>query len=169
MKQLTSNELRVLRKDNTSYNGPNLLLDNVSDPRNIGNILRLADAFGCNTVGFWKNMPDFTNPKLRAMSRGAEAYLDLQLIQEKPAVRLVAVEITNVSLSIFSTSLHNTDMLVVGNENLGISQEVLDLCDLATSIPMFGTLGSLNVANAVAVALFEIRRQQYASSTLANL
>jgi len=72
---------------------------------------------------------------------------------------LYALEITSESKDIFQTELSGMFSIVVGNERQGISQELLDICSAAIHVPMYGGNGSMNVAHALAIALYEWRRQ----------
>ena len=61
---------------------------------------------------------------------------------------------------LYDADLTGPTVLVMGSEDTGISKEVLKLCDKQVSIPMSGTIESLNVSAAAAVLLFEVVRQR---------
>lgn len=168
IRQLTGNALHEIQKSKTCYDGPAILLDSVEDAGNVGSILRLAEAFGCRRVYFTGERPSFSSSRLKSMSMGCAEYLNLTVNFDPEFLQdLVAVEITDCSTSMFTEQLLLDDVLVVGNERHGISQRVLDLCKKSVHIPMFGVKGSMNVANALAIALYECRRQNNEKASLA--
>jgi 23S rRNA (guanosine2251-2'-O)-methyltransferase len=99
-----------------------VVLDGVTDPRNLGAVLRAAD--GAQAGGVW----------VYAAELGGTAY-------------------TEVDLS-------GPIALVLGSEGRGVRRLVREGCDGALSIPMLGSVGSLNVSVAAAVLLYEARRQR---------
>ena len=72
---------------------------------------------------------------------------------------MIAIEITSKSTSILNTQLAEQCVLVIGNEKHGIAEDVLNMCSNAVHIPMFGGNGSMNVSHALAIVLYEWRRQ----------
>lgn len=146
------------------------LLDNVSNPKNVGAIFRLADALGVESIylsGTTAVPPDI---KIKKTSRSCDGKIpwkhvegieqSIDLINSK-GCKIIAVELTNFSQDIFSVSLSNDFpvCLVVGNENYGVSQYCLDHADFVMHIPMMGVNSSMNVVSALAIATFEIVRQ----------
>ena len=76
--------------------------------------------------------------------------------------KIIALEITNNSHPISKISLNSNQsvVLILGDENYGISEEILLISDVITHIDMFGNNSSMNVASAAAIALYEITKQQ---------
>src|SRR5262249_23757281 len=72
---------------------------------------------------------------------------------------LVGVELTDGGTPLFEVDVSGDVCLVVGNENRGLTAETLAACDAIGSIPQLGRVGSLNVASATAIAVYEARRQ----------
>ena len=72
---------------------------------------------------------------------------------------LIAIEITSASDNLFETTLPDKCTLVVGNERQGIDEKILNVCHHAIHLPMFGNNGSMNVSHALAITLYEWRRQ----------
>jgi len=74
---------------------------------------------------------------------------------------LVALEITSESKSIqnFSFPTNQPISLIVGDENFGVSEDVLQLCNAVIHIPMYGQNSSMNVVQATNIALYEITKQ----------
>jgi len=72
----------------------------------------------------------------------------------------VAIEITANSQSVYQAALPEAVTFIVGAERHGVPQPILDYCDYAVHIPMFGQLSSMNVAMSAGVVLYEWVRQQ---------
>ena len=147
-----------------------LLLDNIIDYRNIGSMLRLADALAVEKVwlGGWSELPH--QRLITRTARGNERHVDWQacpdLIHQIQALSnegytVIALEITNQSHDIrhFDFKKYPRMAIVVGKEDNGISPEVLAAVDLAIEIPMLGMGSSMNVATSLGICLFEIVRQ----------
>jgi tRNA G18 (ribose-2'-O)-methylase SpoU len=171
--QLCGDKLHSVQKTKIRRDGPAIVLDNVADPRNVGSILRLAEAFGSRQVVVLGDYVDLKNSKTRATSRGCDEYLDIEysLSRETLAMapNLVAIEITDTSESLFDVSFDKAFCtLVVGNEEEGVSFDLLQACRKSVHIPMFGIKGSMNVATALAIVLYEWRRQEYETSILGS-
>jgi tRNA G18 (ribose-2'-O)-methylase SpoU len=76
-------------------------------------------------------------------------------------IPVVALELTDQSRVIWDTEFPEPVALVLGNEALGVSQEVLDLADQIVEIPMMGYKNSINVSVAFGIVMYEIQRQQW--------
>ena len=146
-----------------------LLAADVTDPANIGGLFRLADALGVRHIYLTGASTTPQNPKVRRSARATQQYVPwsyaqdaLALIQElKGGRRIVALEITSASVDIRRVAISPDApiVLVVGSENQGISQDLLDEADHAVHIPMMGYNSSMNVVTACAIAVFEITRE----------
>ena len=77
-------------------------------------------------------------------------------------LRVVALELTEDATPVFDVALDDDLCIVVGNESNGTSAAVLEACDAVAYLPLLGRVGSLNVATATAIALYEARRQGWA-------
>ncbi|MDT0687326.1 TrmH family RNA methyltransferase [Autumnicola psychrophila] len=146
-----------------------LILDNVSGEANIGSIFRLADAFGIEKVIFCGNFPNLTSNRLKRTARNTHEYVRFEVFEQtKEAVEKYkdesyipfALEITAESVAIESIDFSEFSKisLVIGNEANGIQEEILSLCNKVFHIEMFGNNSSMNVAQATAIALYEIRK-----------
>jgi tRNA G18 (ribose-2'-O)-methylase SpoU len=169
--QLDGQKLYEQQKDrrNSScyFSAPLVVADSLQIPENIGSILRLADAAGSKEVIFINDPSDQSFNRIRRTSRNCEASVPWKFSDRehfitqypKSSYPLVAVELTTHSTNILETNLPFECIFIVGNERHGISSELLKHCDLAVHIPMYGVNGSMNVAHALAITLFEWRRQ----------
>lgn len=138
-----------------------LLLDDVSDPGNLGTILRTALAFGYQDVLLTKNCCSVTNEKVIQASQGAIFLLNLsdEFSLEKlqsQGYQIVATEIKgSIALSSFKPS--NKHLLILGNESRGVRQEFLALSQARVRIEI-GQIESLNVAIAGAIVMYHFSK-----------
>lgn len=170
-KQIDSQKLYEQQKYNKSAGddkaAPALLLAGLSKPENIGAIYRLADAAGCKTIYLLNEDDAGLNRKtIQRVSRSTGNLIltiSLTLKELQQAVLnwppMIAIEITSESTSILHTELPEHCVLVIGNEKYGVMGDVLHLCTSAVHIPMYGINGSMNVSHALAIVLYEWRRQ----------
>jgi 23S rRNA (guanosine2251-2'-O)-methyltransferase len=74
-------------------------------------------------------------------------------------IKICALELTESSITNYEFKKEDFPIaLLVGNEITGVSQDLLDLCDMAIEIPQYGIKQSLNVAVAYGIAVFDLRR-----------
>ena len=145
-------------------NGLVVALDNVSDPGNLGTIVRLCDWFGVRQLFCSNNTVDLYNPKVVQATMGSLARvnvtygdLDVFLATAKTPVFGTFMDGTNV----YNQELPRNAILLMGNEANGISGALSAKVNNRISIPQFGhlqTTESLNVATATAIFLSEFRR-----------
>ncbi|TNJ46631.1 TrmH family RNA methyltransferase [Tamlana fucoidanivorans] len=146
-----------------------LICDNVTHAPNIGSLFRTADAFGVEKMILCGQ--DITlGRKIKKTARATEkavmhdinnsAYNVLQTLKEQN-YQIIALEITNRSTAIhtFSFSKETPIALVIGDENYGISESILNSADHVLHIDMFGQNSSMNVVQATNIALYEITKQ----------
>ena len=150
----------------TNVIAPIIIVDRIRTPENIASIFRLADAAGIKRIVLVDTEIDKNNKKINRIARDSIKYLQIEetsladfILRIRDYQPLYALEITSESKDIFQTELSGMFSIVVGNERQGISQELLDMCSAAIHIPMYGGNGSMNVAHALAIALYEWRRQ----------
>lgn len=157
----------VLEAASARANACLMLLDQVTDPHNVGAILRSAAAFGARAV----IAPDRHAPEENgAMAKAASGALDkiayvkatnlvraLELIKEHQ-FWLVGLD-AQAPQTLGQLKLGGKIALVVGAEGEGLRRLVRETCDHVARLPMAGDMESLNVSNAAAVALYEKVRQ----------
>ena len=143
-----------------------LVLDQVTDPRNVGAILRSATAFGAAAV----IMPDRHSPKESGtMAKSASGGLDLVPIARVPNLaqaleKIGAQGFWRVGLDSNGTQLLKAAItadpiaLVLGGEGKGLRRLTRDKCDVLARIPTAPVAPSLNVSTSAAIALYELRR-----------
>lgn len=141
-----------------------LALDRIQDPGNLGTIIRLCDWFGIRQIICSRDSVDAYNPKALQATMGSLAKINLvyeDLPQVLSASPLGVYGTYMEGESIYSASLPEKGILVMGNEANGISDNVGRLTDVRITIPSHSEklAESLNVATATAIILSEIRRR----------
>jgi 23S rRNA (guanosine2251-2'-O)-methyltransferase len=146
-----------------------LVLDGVTDPQNLGAILRTADSSGVTGVVLGRHRSVHVTPTVAKAAAGAIEYVPLALASGIPAAMqtLAAAGVWTVGLDgdadslLFDLDLATEPVaLVLGAEGTGLSRLVRDRCDVLAAIPQLGALSSLNVGAAAAVACFEVARRR---------
>jgi 23S rRNA (guanosine2251-2'-O)-methyltransferase len=154
-----------------------LLLDGITDPHNLGAILRNADASGCQGVVLTKDRScGITNVVDRASAGAVEHLAICQVTNLARAMELLkksgfwiyGLAAGEDAQPLFSSSLSGNIALVIGSEGEGLRHRTRELCDGLLEIPMVGGIASLNAASASAVALFEVVRQGTAAENQAK-
>ena len=147
-------------------------LDGVTDPRNLGAVLRAADGAGASGVVIPKDRAVGVTPVVVKASAGASEHM---LIARETNLRRALDKMKEAGAWAYAAeggaagagataftdlNLSGPVAFVLGSEGRGIRRLVREGCDGAVSIPMSGTVSSLNVSVASAVLLFEARRQR---------
>lgn len=139
-------------------------LENVSEPGNLGTIMRTASWFGMQAILLSRNSVDYTNPKVVRASMGAVFHLQIwdELDLPKNLKRLkdsgyaLFVADSNASADYRTAELKEKNVLIFGNETTGISEEIKQLADDSLLIPRKGKGESLNIAVAAGILLAEV-------------
>ena len=148
-----------------------VVLDGVTDPRNLGAVLRAADGAGASGVVVPKDRAAGVTPAAVKASAGASEHVpvaretNLRRALEKMKETGVWTYAAGGDAGTRTTAYTDLDLagpvaLVLGSEGRGVRRLVREGCDGAVSIPMRGAVASLNVSVAAAVLLFEARRQR---------
>ncbi len=139
-------------------------LDAIRDPGNLGTIIRLCDWFGVSDIVCSLTTVDCYNAKVVQASMGSLTRVNINYIDLEVYLKNTKNPIFGTLLegeNIYTSHLPNAGIIVLGNEANGISETVKSLITTKITIPQFGILQkteSLNVANAAAIVLSEIRR-----------
>lgn len=147
-----------------------IVLENIRSAYNVGTILRTADALGRDVILSWYSPHPEREEKVTKTSLGAEQAVEILSFRnpvealtflQKEGYQLIAAECTSDSIPLddASSRLSNTNVaVIVWNEKTGVLQETLAACDTIVHIPMNGIKESLNVAEAAAIVMRELRR-----------
>ena len=147
-----------------------LLLDSVTQPFNVGAMVRSAAAFGVERIWLCGNstLPD--HPSVGKTALGTERLLAWEHEPDPVAaakaasaagLRVVAIELADAAIPLHDAPLGGDVCLALGNEDHGCSPALLAAADAVGYIPQIGRVGSLNVAAAAAIALAEARRREW--------
>lgn len=169
--ELVGPDPAVARRAGASGPWPAFLLasDGVTDPGNLGALLRTAECAGVTGVVLPRHRNVHVTPAVTKAAAGAVEYLRFALVGGLPSAlsRLRDEGVLVVGLDMGGdTNLHAVPhldgpvCLVVGAEGKGLSRLVRQRCDVVASIPMAGNTESLNVSVAGAIALYEVVRQR---------
>ena len=148
-----------------------LVCDGVTDPRNLGAMLRSADGAGVSGVIVPRHRSARISPTVTKTAAGAIEYLTFCDVGGIPSTidQLNRAGVLTVGLAEDAkSSLYGVDLasspvaLVVGGEEKGLSSLTRKRCATVVSIPQFGRISSLNAGVAVSVAAFEVARQRRA-------
>lgn len=145
-----------------------LVLDGVTDPRNLGAVLRAADATGASGVVIPKDKAVGVTPVAVKASAGASEHVR---VARETNLRRAVDRMKESGCWAFAAEgdgeMIHTDLdmagpvvLVLGSEGKGVRRLVREGCDGSVAIPMLGAVGSLNVSVAAAVLLYEAGRQR---------
>lgn len=142
-----------------------LMLDGITDPRNFGAILRVADAAGIDGVIIPKQHSAGFGPAVSKTASGAEETVNIAVVsnlnQAIQQVKDAGFWVAGAAFDPKAVDYYKQDyqmpmLLVMGSEGQGLAALVRKNCDFLVKIPMSGTVDSLNVATATAVLLFEM-------------
>ncbi|EGV44984.1 TrmH family RNA methyltransferase [Bizionia argentinensis JUB59] len=146
-----------------------IVCDNITNAPNIGSIFRTADAFGIEKLIFCGSDMEFGRKSAKT-SRATEKYVSHEfnenILETVTAIKasgyyMVALEITEESQSINKIvfPINQPIALIVGAENFGISETILELADAVIHINMYGQNSSMNVVQATNICLYEMTKQ----------
>lgn len=151
-----------------------LVLDGVEDPHNLGACLRVADAMGVHAVIAPKDRAVGLNATVRKVASGAAETVPFiavtNLARTLRELKDAGVFVVGTAMeapkgmdsptSLLDTQLNGPIALVLGAEGDGIRRLTAETCDALVTIPMFGSVESLNVSVASGICLYEVRRQR---------
>lgn len=145
-----------------------LMLDGLTDPHNLGAILRSCDAFNADGVIIPKNRSVALNATVAKVSTGAIEYVDvIQVTNLHQTIRtlkehgfwIIGTDM-NTNQTIHDIQVDADLVIVIGNEGEGMSRLVRDNCDYIVQIPMQGHVNSLNASVSAAITLYEVFRRR---------
>lgn len=141
-----------------------LILDGVSEPGNLGTIIRTAEAAGVDVVILTKGCADLYNPKVVRATMGSLFRVPCVIDADSTAITMlkndgftVIATALNDSVEISSARISGKRALVIGSEAFGVSEEVLSLSDIKVRIPMAGEVESLNAGVAAGISMYLLK------------
>ena len=149
-----------------------IVCDRISDPHNLGAVIRTAEAAGAHGIIIPKRRSAGLTAVVGKTSAGAAEYMPVARVANLTAA---LNELKKAGIWIFGTAADgDTDLwkadfkgpiaLVIGSEGDGMSRIVSEACDFTVSIPMYGLVSSLNASVSAAVVIYEAVRQRKSGS-----
>lgn len=173
MRKLTHDEISLKRRKIEEI--PTLkklpvyvILNSIRSSYNVGSVFRTSDGAMIEKLYLCGYTPHPPKKEILKTALGATESVSWEYVKDPIAVikdlksmgiKICALELTENSIPYFELTKDDFPLaLVVGNEISGVSQEILDQCDLSIEIPQYGIKQSLNVAVAYGIAIFELRK-----------
>ncbi len=144
-----------------------VILDGITDPHNLGAIIRTCECAGVHGVIIPQNRACEVTDTVYRTSAGAVIHMNVSMVTnitrtikelQKKGVWVYALEAGNKKL--YKADFTYPTALVVGSEGKGVSRLVMETVDEVLSLDMFGSVNSLNASNASAIAVYEVVRQR---------
>lgn len=170
IRKLNYEEILKIRKTTTQFKQSShfpvsVMLNNIRSMYNVGSIFRTCDAANINELILTGYTPYPPRSEIEKTALGASESVnwkyehnifDAIQVQKDKGEKIIAVELTNESIGYDTFTLSDFPCcLVFGNELTGINDYVLELCNSAIEIPMYGIKHSLNVGVCAGITIFE--------------
>lgn len=145
-----------------------LVIDAISDPGNMGSLMRVAAAAGVPLMLVTSGTVDLTNPKVVRSAMGAHFRLPVQMLSWEGVARRLADHVIFIAEARGGAPYYQVDWtqpsaLIVSDEAHGASQEARQVAHARVNIPMPGGMESINVAMASGILIYEMLRQRITS------
>lgn len=145
-----------------------VICDELSDPHNLGAIVRTAECAGAHGIIIPKRRSVGLTAVVAKASAGALEYMPVARVSNIPAVMddlkkrgvWICGTAADGDTELYKADLKGPTAIVIGNEGEGMSRLVSEHCDFRVSIPMCGEISSLNASAAAAILLYEAVRQR---------
>jgi len=145
-----------------------VILNSIRSSYNVGSIFRTSDGAMIEKLYLCGYTPYPPKKEVLKTALGSQESVAWEYVKDarevildlkKKGIKICALELTESSIPNHTLTKEIFPIaLLIGNEITGVSQELLDLCDLAIEIPQYGIKQSLNVAVAYGIAVFDLRR-----------
>lgn len=173
MKQLDGTGMKRLHREwrRRTHGRLAVVLDDVQGPFNVGAIIRTAAALRVDDVWLAGRTPEPDDTKVAKTALGTQRYLTFHRATGGPGAvdaahaagyAVVGIELADGAVPLHQLALAADTCLLVGHEDRGVPAATLERCDAVAYLPLLGRVGSLNVATAASIALYEARRQAWA-------
>jgi len=175
LKQLGQTDLKRLHRDWSKRSSARLalLLDGVASPFNVGSIVRTAAAFRVEHLYLAGAATSPAAAKAGKTAMGTERYLswssfdkgsDAADAAREDGFSVIGLELADHAVPLHQLSAGPDICIALGHEDHGLANATLAACDAVAFIPQLGRVGSLNVATAAALAIFEFRRREWSGA-----
>ncbi len=171
-KNMKDSDFLILRKDGEKTEQMKfplyLILDNLRSSFNVGSIFRVADCFGVTEIFLCGYTATPENTKVWKTAMGTDKIEKWKYFEKtreaieflmKQNIKIYALETTSNANPIYDTEFTKPCALILGNEALGISKDILRLTDEIVQIPIYGWKNSLNVGVTAGICCYEVCRQ----------
>jgi tRNA G18 (ribose-2'-O)-methylase SpoU len=145
-----------------------VVLDSIRSNYNVGSIFRTSDGAMIEKLYLCGYTPHPPKKEILKTALGAVDSVSWEYVKDpkevihklkEQGIKICALELTEFSTEYYKLETDSFPLcLVIGNEITGVSQDLLDLCDLSIEIPQYGIKQSLNVAVAYGIAIFDLRK-----------
>jgi tRNA (guanosine-2'-O-)-methyltransferase len=176
VRQLGPTDLKRLHRDwaKRTTGRVALLLDGVMSPFNVGSITRTAAAFRVEHLYLAGGTTSPASAKAGKTAMGTERFLawsnfergaDALIAAREDGYYILGLELADHAVALYEVPVVGSDVcVVIGHEDRGLSAGMLAACDAVSFIPQLGRVGSLNVATATAIALYELRQREWSAA-----
>ena len=143
-----------------------LILDDISDPGNLGTIIRSAVAFGFKNIVLSLNSVDVYNPKVIRSSEGMIFHLNIlytdiiSFIKNHSFLKIYGTSVVN-GTKISNIKFIDKVGIIIGNEGRGMSKELIKYCNDLIYIPMNSLCESLNAGVSASIIMYEVSKVSY--------
>ena len=146
-----------------------IVCDGLQSPANAGALFRVSEAFGVSEIIFCNAQINVTSSRLRKTARNTDKTVPYRISEDisaeidsltKENYKVVALELTDKSVPLDKVEISEGEKiaLVIGNEQRGVSKQVLNQVSQSIHVTMFGENSSLNVIQATGIALFNLTK-----------
>ena len=145
-----------------------IILENLRSAFNVGSIIRSSECFRVKEIITTGITPQMTDKKVIKTAKGTEENIDFSFIQDISEVAsnlksqdyiIIGAETGEGSISLSEYQFQSKTAVIFGNEEIGLTEKAVDLCDVIVEIDMKGLKNSLNVSNAASIFMFEYSKQ----------
>ena len=173
MRQLDGTGLKRLHRSWRERTGDGrvaLLLDGLGTPANVGAIVRTGAAYRVERIWLAGPTPPLSGAGVQRTALGTDRYLTATTVAtgveaidqaHRDGFVVVGIELCDGAVPLHELDLPTDVCLAVGHEDHGLGKATVAACDHVAYLPMLGRVGSLNVAAATAIALYEVRRRAW--------
>ncbi|MBN2789767.1 MAG: hypothetical protein JXR69_06230 [Candidatus Delongbacteria bacterium] len=145
-----------------------IILENLRSAFNVGSIIRSAECFSIKEIISTGLTPQKTDPKVTKTAKNTEKNVDFSFIDDisiqikalkDDGYKIIGAETGEGSVSLSDHKFYRKSVIIFGNEEIGLTQKAIGLCDSIVEINMMGLKNSLNVANAASIFMYEYNKQ----------